>query len=55
MNLNGSMLFILSENTVALERAGRLFPIRTGVAVPDWVVIGHRTEEVGAAGLEGAG
>ncbi|KAI6043011.1 hypothetical protein EDC04DRAFT_2654078 [Pisolithus marmoratus] len=38
-----------------LERALRLFPIRTGVFSPDWIVVGERADEVGAAGVEGTG
>jgi hypothetical protein len=38
-----------------MESVLRLFPIRTGVAVPDWVVVGHSSQAVGAAGVKGAG
>lgn len=49
------MLFILYNDDSALERAVRLFPFRTGVAVPDWIVVGPMMDELGAAGIEGAG
>jgi hypothetical protein len=38
-----------------LEKVLRLFPIRTGVTVPDWVVIGPQADAMGAAGVVGAG
>jgi len=49
------MLLILYHDASGLERAGRLFPFRTGVATPDWVVLGERTDEIGAAGVDAAG
>ncbi|KAJ7093157.1 hypothetical protein C8R44DRAFT_399607 [Mycena epipterygia] len=52
---NSQILFLLSTDASGLERAGRLFPIRTGVTVPDWVIISGRAEETGAGGVIGAG
>jgi hypothetical protein len=49
------MLFILATDSSGLERATRLFPIRTGITVPDWLVIGTYANNVGAAGVIGAG
>ena len=49
------MLFMLVNSTTALERAGRLFPIRTGIATPSWVVSSHLADKFGAAGICGAG
>lgn len=49
------ILFILSGSISALERATRLFPIRTGVAVPSWVVTTNLADKFGAAGIRGAG
>jgi hypothetical protein len=49
------MLFILSTNPAGLETAARLFPIRTGLTVPDWFVISDRSQVTGAAGVVGAG
>ncbi|KAJ7184189.1 hypothetical protein C8R46DRAFT_1063195 [Mycena filopes] len=54
-NADGQMLFLLSTDTAGLERAGRLFPIRTGVTVPDWLITSSRADSVGAAGVLGAG
>jgi len=53
--IDSLMLFILYNDDPALERAVRLFPFRTGVAVPDWVVVGPMMDTLGAAGIEGAG
>jgi hypothetical protein len=49
------VLFLQSTDTEGLERALRLFPIRTGVTVPDWLVVDGRADRIGAAGTEGAG
>jgi hypothetical protein len=49
-----NMLFILGDNS-GIERAARLFPIRTGVAVPDWLLVGTDADDVGAGGVTGAG
>ncbi|KAH7927731.1 hypothetical protein BV22DRAFT_1110944 [Leucogyrophana mollusca] len=50
-----TILFVMSTDQAGLERVARLFPIRTGVSVPDWVVVGAHADRVGAAGIEGAG
>ncbi|KAF7359398.1 Transmembrane protein [Mycena sanguinolenta] len=52
---NGQMLFLLSTDASGLERAGRLFPIRTGVTVPDWLITSSRADQTGAGGVLGAG
>jgi len=49
------MLFIIANDQSGLERAVRLFPIRTGLALADWMVIGKRADKRGAAGIEKAG
>jgi hypothetical protein len=54
-NPSANMLFILSTDSAGLENAARLFPIRTGVTVPDWLVIGDRDLLSGAVGIVGAG
>ncbi|KAJ7871501.1 hypothetical protein B0H14DRAFT_3570057 [Mycena olivaceomarginata] len=54
-NATGQILFLLSTDASGLERAGRLFPIRTGVTVPDWLITSSRADETGAAGVLGAG
>ncbi|KAG8217230.1 hypothetical protein J3R82DRAFT_5317 [Butyriboletus roseoflavus] len=48
-------LFLQSTDTSGLERAVRLFPIRTGVLSPDWLVVDGRADMIGAAGVQGAG
>ncbi|KIM48997.1 hypothetical protein M413DRAFT_92377 [Hebeloma cylindrosporum] len=52
---NSLMLFILYNDDSGLERAVRVFPFRTGVAVPDCVIVGAMMDTLGAAGIEGAG
>lgn len=48
-------LFVQSTDPSGLERAVRLFPIRTGVLSPDWLVVNGRADTIGAAGVQGAG
>ncbi|KIK95035.1 hypothetical protein PAXRUDRAFT_780281 [Paxillus rubicundulus Ve08.2h10] len=48
-------LFLQSTDISGLERAVRLFPIRTGVLLPDWLVVDGRADKIGAAAVEGAG
>ncbi|KAG1879397.1 hypothetical protein C8R48DRAFT_752447 [Suillus tomentosus] len=48
-------LFLQSSDAGGLERALRLFPIRTGVLVPDWLVVDEGADRIGAGGAEGAG
>ncbi|TFY55536.1 hypothetical protein EVJ58_g8182 [Rhodofomes roseus] len=52
---DASILFIHALEESALERGLRLFPVRTGVPVPDLIVITERADEMGAGGIEGAG
>ncbi|KAL0578240.1 hypothetical protein V5O48_003735 [Marasmius crinis-equi] len=54
-NKDGKMLLMQSTDDSGLERAARLFPIRTGVTVPDWVIVGPDADKVGAAGVVSAG
>ena len=49
------MLFIIAHDRSGLERAARLFPTRTGLALADWMVIGKQADEVGASGIQRAG
>ncbi|KAI0698480.1 hypothetical protein BC835DRAFT_1268955 [Cytidiella melzeri] len=49
------VLVLYSTDDEGMERLLRLFPIRTGVPVPDWIVLGQSADWVGAAGVEGAG
>lgn len=48
-------LLIYADDEHGLERLLRLFPMRTGISVPDWVVIGPDADYVGAGAVEGAG
>ena len=52
---DASVLFLYAQNDSALERGLRLFPVRTGVPIPDWVVTTESADEVGAGGIEGTG
>lgn len=40
---------------LGIERAGRLLPVRTGVALPEWIVVGNDADWFGAGGILGAG
>lgn len=44
-----------STDDEGLERIIRLFPLRTGVAVPDWVITGPASDTMAGGGLLGAG
>jgi hypothetical protein len=48
------MLFLLGD-TSGVERVARLFPIRTSVTVPDWLVVSPDADEVGGGGITGTG
>lgn len=52
---DASLLFVYGGGPAGLERGLRLFPIRTGITVPDWIVVGSHADERGAGGVEGAG
>lgn len=54
-NAAATSLFLQYTDLDGLERAVRLFPIRTGVLSPDWIVVNGRADKFGAAGVEGAG
>lgn len=49
------MLFVLGNSVDALERVAKLFPLRTGVAAPSWIVTSKEADVLGAAGIYGAG
>ncbi|KAF8876046.1 hypothetical protein CPB84DRAFT_1838726 [Gymnopilus junonius] len=49
------MMFILYNDKSSLERAVRLFPFRTGIAVPEWLVTGDKMDVFGAGGIQAAG
>ncbi|RXK38309.1 hypothetical protein M231_04482 [Tremella mesenterica] len=46
---------IAGNDALGLELAARLFPIRTGVPIPDWVIIGRQATWKAAGGFIGAG
>lgn len=50
-----TVLFVVANDHSGLERAVRLFPMRTGLALADWMVIGKQADKRGAAGIEKAG
>lgn len=54
-SLSSTMLFIIAHEQSGLERAMRLFPTRTGLALADWIVIGKQADEIGASGIQKAG
>lgn len=54
-NPDGLVLFILSNKHESLEQLARLFPIRTGVAGPSWVVTSSLLDQIGAGGVRGTG
>ena len=49
------VLVMYADSQPALERALRLFPVRTGITVPDWVIISPEADKIGAGGVVGAG
>jgi len=46
-------LYIWGNDDHGLERAARLFPFRTGLSCPEWIVLGDAPGEVLAAGFWG--
>ena len=52
---NSLMLVVYTIDDNALEKAIRLFPIRTGVSIPDWIVVGPNSDSIGAGDVRGAG
>ncbi|KAL4065302.1 hypothetical protein J3A83DRAFT_4436701 [Scleroderma citrinum] len=54
-NRKAISLFLQYTDLDGLESAVQLFPIRTGVLSPDWIVVNGRAGKIGAAGVEGAG
>jgi hypothetical protein len=49
------MIFLLGADVAGLEKTMRLFPIRTSMSVPDWVIMGRWADQVGAGDVVGAG
>lgn len=50
-----AVMVMYAGSEAAMERALRLFPIRTGIAVPDWIVVDERVDKLGAGGVQAAG
>ncbi|KAK8864370.1 hypothetical protein IAR55_001618 [Kwoniella newhampshirensis] len=48
-------VLIAGNADLGTELAARLFPIRTGVPIPDWAIVSHRSRWQAAGGLIGAG
>ena len=48
-------LYLYAADVAGLERLGRLFPIRTGVKVPGWMVVGPEMDTRSSGGILGAG
>ncbi|KAF9651433.1 hypothetical protein BDM02DRAFT_3091108 [Thelephora ganbajun] len=48
-------LFLRADDEIGMENVLRLFPVRTGVFGPDWMVVSSDTDMLGAAGVTGAG
>ena len=52
---DAATLFLRADDETGMENVLRLFPIRTGVFGPDWMVISSEAATLGAAGVVGAG
>lgn len=48
-------LYIHALSVEAYERAIRVFPLRTGVPNPEWIVVGREADKWGMGGVLGAG
>ncbi|KAI4528329.1 hypothetical protein K525DRAFT_252265 [Schizophyllum commune Loenen D] len=48
-------LYLYASDVAGLERLGCLFPIRTGVKVPGWMVVGPEMDTKSSGGILGAG
>jgi len=51
----GLALFIYAVDDGGLEQALRLFPFRTGITLPDFLVVGSPAYSLGAGAVEAAG
>ena len=49
------LLIICGTDNTGLEKAAKLFPYRTGVCQPDWVVVGPKMGIYGMQGVEAMG
>lgn len=48
-------LVLFADDERSLERVLRLFPIRTGITVPDWLVVSDEADKLGTGGVVSAG
>ncbi|CAG8727095.1 4504_t:CDS:2, partial [Scutellospora calospora] len=48
-------LIMAGTDYKGLDQIAKLFPKRTGVPIPDWIIVGPETAWKGAGGLLGAG
>lgn len=48
-------MLIMNGDQPALERTARLFPIRTGISVPDWLLITANADQMGTGGIVATG
>ncbi|KAG7452898.1 uncharacterized protein BT62DRAFT_989922 [Guyanagaster necrorhizus] len=55
LKVDGNMVMMQSTDAAGLERVARLFPIRTGILVPDWLIVGPLADSQGAGGVISAG
>ncbi|KAK7693141.1 hypothetical protein QCA50_002707 [Cerrena zonata] len=55
INPAGLALVLFADDERSLERALRLFPIRTGITVPDWLVVSDEADKIGTGGVVSAG
>lgn len=46
---------MLGDSREALERIAKFFPLRTGVPVPGWLIVGPEADQIGAGGIIAAG
>lgn len=51
----GLVCIIAGNDLPGLELAVRLIPIRTGVPIPGWTIVGPESRHRGAGGFLGAG
>jgi hypothetical protein len=54
-NSLGNVLFLRAEDEDDMETVLRLFPMRTGLATPDFLIVSRDAKLLGAAGVKGAG
>ncbi|CAG8824433.1 36435_t:CDS:1, partial [Racocetra persica] len=48
-------LILAGTDHKGLDQVTKLFPKRTGVPIPDWIIVGPESAWKGAGGLLGAG